>query len=164
MADVFYDRFGNKKYADDVIPVIQKGYFAILIKDGKLLLTYPPAVAIPEFPGGTVSRREDFRSCLFRKLYEETGIEFMLSHGMLEYTQTVNYYADDARPEGVFCVYEQNFIVYDASSYGFETEKEAWKTPENGRAAWVSKEDIASAAVKINNSHWLAFQKLFLEK
>ena len=33
MVEVFYDRRGKEKYADDVIPFEQKGYFAILVKD-----------------------------------------------------------------------------------------------------------------------------------
>lgn len=78
MSDIFYDRRGHEKYADEIIPLHQKGYFAILVKDEKVLVTYPPQVSVPEFPGGTVSRREDFRGCLYRKLYEETGIEFEL--------------------------------------------------------------------------------------
>lgn len=81
MSDIFYDRRGHEKYADEIIPLHQKGYFAILVKDEKVLVTYPPQVSVPEFPGGTVSRREDFRGCLYRKLYEETGIEFELDWG-----------------------------------------------------------------------------------
>lgn len=161
MPSIFFDRRGKEIYADDVIPVRQKGYFAILLKDGKVLVTYPPQVNIPEFPGGTVSRKEDFRACLFRKLYEETGIEFMLDYGTKEYQQEVNYFAEDARPFGMYCIYEQNFIVYDASSYGFNTNEEIWRTPENGHAAWVSAKDILSGKIEINYVHRLAVQALF---
>lgn len=161
MSEIFYDRRGKVKYADDVIPVQQKGYFAILLKDDKVLVTYPPQVNVPEFPGGAVSRREDFRNCLFRKLYEETGIEFMLDYGSKEFHQEINYFADDARPFGMYCVYDMTFIVYDASSYGFDTAKEPWRTPENGQAAWVAVEDIFSAKTKVNYAHWLAVQALF---
>lgn len=91
MSDIFYDRRGHEKYADEIIPLHQKGYFAILVKDEKVLVTYPPQVSVPEFPGGTVSRREDFRGCLYRKLYEETGIEFELDWGEKSYQQIVNY-------------------------------------------------------------------------
>ena len=49
-----------------------------MVKDDRVLVTYPPQVSVPEFPGGSAGRREDFRGCLFRKLFEETGIEFML--------------------------------------------------------------------------------------
>lgn len=161
MTEVFYDRFGREKYADDIIPVHQKGYFAILVKDDLVLVTYPPQVKVPEFPGGSVSRKEDFRDCLYRKLYEETGIEFALSQGEKSYSQTINYFANDARPFGEYCVYEQTFIVYDASAYGFDTTKEPWRTPENGTAAWLKKEDIFSGTHKINYAHWLAFQHLF---
>lgn len=96
MSDIFYDRRGHEKYADEIIPLHQKGYFAILVKDEKVLVTYPPQVSVPEFPGGTVSRREDFRGCLYRKLYEETGIEFELDWGEKSYQQIVNYFAEDA--------------------------------------------------------------------
>lgn len=161
MTDVFYDRNGKPKYADDIIPIAQKGYFAILVKNGKVLVTYPPQVDVPEFPGGTVTRREDFRECLYRKLYEETGLDFMLDYGSREYAQTVNYYADDAKPAGVYCVYEQIFIVYDASSYGFDTNADVWKTPENGRAAWVAVEDIVSGRVNVSYAHKQAVCALF---
>lgn len=161
MSDIFYDRRGKPKYADDIIPVQQKGYFAILLKDDKVLVTYPPQVNVPEFPGGTLSRKEDFRECLFRKLYEETGIDFMLDYGLREFHQEINYFADDARPYGTYCIYDQTFIVYDASSYGFDTNVEAWKTPENGMAAWIAVEDIFSAKTKVNYAHWQAVQALF---
>lgn len=161
MSDIFYDRRGHEKYADEIIPLHQKGYFAILVKDEKVLVTYPPQVSVPEFPGGTVSRREDFRGCLYRKLYEETGIEFELDWGEKSYQQIVNYFAEDARPFGEYCVYDQTFIVYDASSYGFDTSVSPWRTPENGNAAWLNIQDIFSAKTKINYTHWLAFQHLF---
>lgn len=163
MNNLFYDRRGKTKYADDIIPVHQKGYFAILLKDDKVLVTYPPQVNVPEFPGGSVSRREDFRDCLFRKLYEETGIEFMLDYGTKEFHQEINYFAEDARPYGMYCIYDQTFIVYDASSYGFDTDVEPWRTPENGSAAWVAVEDIFSGKIKVNYAHWQAVQALFPE-
>lgn len=161
MNEPFYDRRGRKKYADDVIPVRQKGYFAILLKDGKVLVTYPPQVSVPEFPGGAISRSEDFRECLYRKLYEETGIEFMLDRGVRNYHQIINYFAEDARPYGEFCVYDMNFIVYDASSYGFDTSCPQCRTPENGCSGWIEIKDIFSGSIKINYAHWLAFKQLF---
>lgn len=164
MVEVFFDRRGKEKFADDVIPVEQKGFFAVLLKDDKVLVTYPPQVNVPEFPGGAVSRKEDFRSCLFRKLFEETGIEFMLDSGIKQYEQDINYFAEDARPFGEFCHYNMTFIVYDASSFGFDTKKKEWKTPENGRAAWVDIKEIFKGKIKINYAHWLAFQQLFAEE
>ncbi len=162
MSNIFFDRYGRKKYAgDDVIPMHQKGYFAILVWDNKVLLTYPPLVKVPEFPGGTVDRKEDFRDCLYRKLYEETGIDFMLDYGEKDFLQTINYYAGDAKPKGVFCIYEQRFILYDASSYGFHSSDEKWKTPENGFAAWVKIEDIIAGTTKINYTHWLALKEMY---
>jgi len=161
MSDIFYDRCGREKYADEIIPVYQKGYFAVLVKDNKVLVTYPPLVSVPEFPGGAVSRKEDFRECLYRKLYEETGIAFELSEGEKSFSQRINYFADDARPYGEYCVYDQTFIVYNASSYGFDTTADSWHTPENGIAAWIDVADILAAKTKINYAHWLAFRQLF---
>ena len=126
MDKIFFNRRGREKYADDVVPVEKTGYFALLIKDHKVLLTYPPQVNVPEFPGGSCKRREDFRDCLFRKLYEETGVEVMLDKGETSYEQTVNYFADDERPDGTFYIYRQIFIVYDASSYGFDIDVPRW--------------------------------------
>ena len=160
MSEIFYSRTGKAKYADDVIPTKQKGYFAVLLKDDKVLVTYPPQVNIPEFPGGTISRKEELRDCLYRKLYEETGLDFMLSHGVKEYNQVINYFAEDAKPEGVYCIYDQTFIVYDASLYGFDTNIEEWRTPENGRAVWVSIKDIISGEFDINYIHKQAFLQL----
>ncbi len=160
MDKIFFNRRGREKYADDVVPVEKTGYFALLIKDHKVLLTYPPQVSVPEFPGGSCKRREDFRDCLFRKLYEETGVEFMLDKGETSYEQTVNYFADDERPDGTFYIYRQIFIVYDASSYGFDIDVPRWKTPENGYAQWVDLEDIFEGRVKVNYCHWTALQKL----
>lgn len=88
----------------------------------------------------------------------------MLDGGLRKYEQNVNYFADDARPFGEFCKYDMTFIVYDASSYGFDTGKERWKTPENGLAAWLDINDIFEGKTKINYAHWLAFQKLFADK
>ena len=90
-----------------------------------------------------------------------TGLDFMLDYGSREYAQTVNYYADDAKPAGVYCVYEQTFIVYDASSYGFDTNADVWKTPKNGRAAWVAVEDIVSGRVNVSYAHKQAVCALF---
>ena len=79
MSDVFYDRRGREKYADDLIPVCQKGYFAILVKDGKVLVTYPPSVSVPEFPGGAVSRKEDFRNCSIANYMKKPELNLSLA-------------------------------------------------------------------------------------
>lgn len=161
MDSPFYDRHGKEKFINDEIPSHKKGYFAILVKDNKVLITYPPDVDVPEFPGGSVRRKEDYRGCLYRKLYEETGIEFMLGEGVDSFFQTIECY-DDAKPDGEYFIYEQTFIVYDASSFGFDTSRKMWKTPENGKAAWIDINNISSEKLKINYGHWLAFQELFL--
>lgn len=163
MDEAFFDRKGRKKFDEEVVPIEKTGYFAILIKKNKVLVSYPPQVDVPEFPGGSMKRWEDFRECLFRKLYEETGVEFMLDKGMKTFEHVINYFADDERPYGVYYIYKQIFIVYDASSYGFEINLPRWKTPENGWAEWVSLDDIFKAKTKINYTHWLAVQELFAD-
>lgn len=162
MADVYFDRMGREKYPDDIIPLNKKAYYAILVKDKKVLITYPPHIKVPEFPGGGMSRNDDFRSCLYKKLYEDSGLEYMLDRGNLDYQQVVKYFDDDVRPYGQFCIYDQTFMVYDADSYGFDTSREMWKTPSNGLAVWVDIDDIFKGVTKINYMHWQAFQKLFL--
>lgn len=107
MDNLFFNRKGRPKYVDDVIPAYKNGYFALLVKENKILLTYPPGVGVPEFPGGSIRRSENFRDCLFRKLYEETGVEFMLDKGVRQFEQTVNYFADDEKPSGMFYIYHQ---------------------------------------------------------
>ena len=164
MDNLFFNRKGRPKYADDVIPAYKNGYFALLVKENKILLTYPPGVGVPEFPGGSIRRSENFRDCLFRKLYEETGVEFMLDKGVRQFEQTVNYFADDKKPSGMFYIYHQFFMVYEADAYGFDVLRPRWKTPENGEAVWADIEDIFSGKVKINYCHWLALQQLFPEE
>ncbi len=161
MTDIFYDRYGRKRYADDIVPAEKYGYFAVLIKDARVLLTYPLGKKAPEFPGGSLVRGENFRDCLFRKLYEETGIEFMLDKSEQCFEQVIPYFADDEKPYGTFYIYHQTFFVYDADKYGFDVERERWKTPENSLAVWVSFQDIVSGKVKINYAHWQAFKQLF---
>ena len=48
MDNLFFNRKGRPKYADDVIPAYKNGYFALLVKENKILLTYPPGVGVPE--------------------------------------------------------------------------------------------------------------------
>lgn len=163
MNSPYYDRYGKEKFIDDEIPCHKKGYFAVLVKDNKVLITYPPDADVPEFPGGSVRRKEDFKGCLYRKLYEETGIEFMLNEGSESFTHTIEYFDEDEKPDGGYLIYEQTFIVYDAHSFGFDTSRKIWKTPENGRAVWVNINNISSGKLEINYGHWLAFQELFLK-
>ena len=68
MVEVFYDRRGKEKYADDVIPFEQKGYFAILVKDDRVLVIRR-RFRFPNFPavrpaGGKIFAAACFASFL----------------------------------------------------------------------------------------------------
>ena len=163
--NVYFDRYGNKKFLEDKIGIEKKGFYVVLIANEKILMTYPPNVPnCPEFPGGSVLRGEDFRKCLYRTLYQEAGIEFMLDSSSKVFQQNVNFFADDLKPVGEFWIYNQTFFVYDALTYGFDTNKEKWKTPGGAMAEWVPIEDIFSGNKKINFAHWQAVQGLFKDK
>lgn len=161
MADEYYDRWGKIHYGDDAVPVKKRGFFAVLVKDEKVLLTYPSHIKVPEFPGGSMRRDENFRDCLFRKLYEETGIDFMLDKTDKAFHQVINTFDEQDRPYGIYYIYDQTYYLYDASSYGFDVHRTQWKTPENSTAVWVALEDIVSGKTKINFAHWKAVQNLF---
>ena len=161
MTDIFYDRNGKEFFIGDLTPIKKTGYFAILLRDNKVLITYPRGTNVPEFPGGSAKRDENYRDCLFRKLYEETGIEFMLDKGIKEYQHTFNYFADDEKPRGTFFIYIQTFWVYNADKFGFKEIAEEWKTPENSKAAWVEIDDIVNGKIILNYAHLIAFKKLF---
>ena len=69
MSDIFYDRRGHEKYADEIIPLHQKGYFAILVKDEKVLLLirrrYPfPSFRAVRFHAGKTSAAAFTASCM----------------------------------------------------------------------------------------------------
>ena len=155
----FMDRYGKVHYADEETATFRTAYYAIIIKDKKVLLTALPRFDLFEFPGGGQVRGEDFRECLQRELYEETGYDFCLSHGKTEIRQVVDFFADDIRPRGECWIYDQTYIVYDADSYGLELREGEWKTPENGRAKWVKLEDLKEGKTEINYCHRLAFEK-----
>ena len=119
--NVFFDRYGRQKFNDDIVPSHKKGYFVLLVKDDWVLLTIPPKQKVPEFPGGSILRGEDFHDCLFRKLYEETGLELMLGRGDQTFEQTVPYFADDEPPCGMFYIYEQVFYAYNLEKYDVDS-------------------------------------------
>lgn len=87
----FMDRYGKAHYADEETATFRTAYYAIIIKDKKVLLTALPRFDLFEFPGGGQERGEDFRECLQRELYEETGYDFCLSHGKTEIRQVVDF-------------------------------------------------------------------------
>ena len=157
---IFFDRNGREHYCEAAIPSEKEGFFALLVKDGCLLLTYPPHYDVAEFPGGSCRRKENVRDCLFRKLYEETGIEIMLGHYEKDFEQVVRYFADDEPPEGTFYIYKQKFMLYDVSSFRFDVAQERWKTPENGFAQWVAIDDVLQQKVKLNFIHKMALKAL----
>lgn len=158
--NVFFDRYGRQKFNDDIVPSHKKGYFVLLVKDDWVLLTIPPKQKVPEFPGGSILRGEDFHDCLFRKLYEETGLELMLGRGDQTFEQTVPYFADDEPPCGMFYIYEQVFYAYNLEKYDVYIKSEPWSTPERGFARWVKIKDIFEGKVKINYAHWQALQQM----
>lgn len=157
---IFFDRYGREHYCEAAIPSVKEGFFALLVKDGRLLLTYPPHSDVGEFPGGSRRRKESVRDCLFRKLYEETGVEFMLEKPEKSFEQTVRYFADDEPCGGMFYLYQQKFMLYDADNLSFDVFRKKWKTPENGEAEWVELDDILNRRVKLNFVHELALQAL----
>ena len=111
-----------------------------------------------EFPGGGQKRQEDFRACLFRKLYEETGIELMLDKSGRVFEQEADYYADDE--DGGFYRYHQVFLKYDCEKYGLRMSEEIRKTPENGWAVWAKIKDVAAGNIKMNVWHLAAAKNL----
>ena len=160
MSEMFFDRYGNKKFIGDAIPISKKGYFAVLLKDDKILVTVPPQSDVPEFPGGYKQRSEDMQQCLYRKLYEETGVDFVLGEGMKLFDQVVRYY-DIEEKKGTFYIYDQTFVVYDASSYGFDTKAKSWVAPDGSAVYWLKIQDVASGALKLSYMHGKAFEELF---
>ena len=158
MSDFFIDRYGRRKFADDVIPEEKTGYFAVLCQEGRVLLTCPPQAEVWEFPGGGQKRQEDFRACLFRKLHEESGIELMLDKSGRVFEQEADYYADDE--DGGFYRYHQVFLKYDCEKYGLRMSEEIRKTPENGWAVWAKIKDVAAGNIKMNVWHLAAAKNL----
>ena len=150
---IFFDRNGREHYCENSIPSEKRGFFLLILKEGKILLTLPPRSNMAEFPGGSQRRGENFRDCVSRKLYEETGIDFVLDQGIKTFEQTVRYFADDERPDGGFYYYHQTFVVYEADSFVFDTSDARWKTPENGWAFWVKIDDLLSQKIMINYVH-----------
>ena len=160
MYDMFFDRYGKRRFLGESIPISKKGFFAILLKDDKVLVTVPPNSELPEFPGGHKQRGEDLRSCLYRKLYEETGVDFMLGEGARKFSQVVNYF-DIEEKKGTFYIYDQTFIVYDAEKYGFNTKAKPRVAPDGAKSYWLKVKDITSGKVGLSYMHGLAFGEMF---
>lgn len=163
MMEAFWDRWGKAHYAEFETATKRTAFFAIIIKDEKVLLTCLPHHELFEFPGGGLNRGENFRTCLLRELYEETGYEYALDDSANKHQQLINFFADDIRPNGECWVYNQTYIVYDADAYGLEIKEGTWNTPENGTAKWVDLQDLKSGEIPLNYTHKLAFEALFLD-
>lgn len=161
MTKTFMDRFGKAHYAEDEMATKRTAYYAIIIKEGKVLLTALPRFNLYEFPGGGLNRGENYKTCLLRELYEETGYDFGLDHGDSQIHQLVNFFADDIRPHGEYWTYDQTYIVYDADKYKIPFREGEWKTPENGTAKWVDLQELKDGKIAINYCHRLAFDKFF---
>ena len=58
MSDVFINSRGREVFADDVVPAVEDGYFAIFIKNKKVLLYWPPYGEAAEFIGGVCPRAQ----------------------------------------------------------------------------------------------------------
>ena len=160
MSNIFFDRYGRKKYAgDDVIPMHQKGYFAILVWDNKVLLTYPPLVKVPEFPGGTVDRKEDFRDCLYRKLYEETGITSVRLRQILP--EKLRYdFPDNAlrKYDALYRGQEQSWVLFEF--FGSDEEINFFVRPEEVEFRAFEWVDISEAPKRIVNFKKDVYQKV----
>src|SRR5574344_1105654 len=162
MVESFFNRWGKKVYAEDIVPVKKEGYFAVLYAEGKVLLTFPTwGIDAPEVPGGSKRRGETQRESLYRTLYDETGLEFMLNDGIEQWSQKINFFADDIRPNGEYWEYEQTFILYEAGKFGFDVDRPRWKTPCNALAEWISIQDILEDKIKVNYAHLQALKALF---
>lgn len=159
MTKPFMDRFGKAHYAEEDMATKRTAFYAIVIKDGQVLLTALPRFDLFEFPGGGLNRGEDYKTCLLRELYEETGYDFALDHGEKQINQVINFFADDLRPHGEFWIYDQTYIVYNADKYNISLREGEWKTPENGTAKWVKLQDLIEGKIDINFCHRQAFDK-----
>ena len=159
MSEAFYDRFGKKHYPDDGQAFPRRAAYAVVVREGKVLLTAKPRGDCWEFPGGGVDRGDDVRSCLYRELFEESGYDIELGRGEQEVRQTINFFADYIRPAGEFWHYDQIFCLYDGRQYGFELKEGIWNTPENGSARWTDLEVLRSGNIPINYCHKRAFEQ-----
>lgn len=161
MIEPFFDRWGKEHYFEADLALVRSGYFAIIIKNGMVLLSSLPRHDLFEFPGGGLNRGEDYKTCLVRELYEETGYEFALGSGNREHKQLVNFFAEHIRPAGECRKYSQTFIFYDADNYGLEIKEGTWSTPENGHAKWVEFQDLLDGKIELNYMHRKALDALF---
>lgn len=159
MSEPFYDRSGRKHYPDDGQAFPRRAAYAVVVREGKVLLTAKPRGDFWEFPGGGIDRGDDVHSCLYRELYEESGYDIELGRGDEEICQRVNFFADYIRPAGEYWVYDQVFRLYNGEQYGFELKDGIWKTPENGAARWVDLEAVRSESIPVNYCHKLAFDQ-----
>lgn len=163
MNNVFVNSKGRAVFADDVVPAVENGYFALLIKDDKILLHYPPKNDVPELVGGVCPRGENLRDNMSRLIYEQTGVDIMPSEAAKHFEQEVDYADDNASGTNPFIHYHQAFDVFDVATYWSEDERLKWVTPDGGCAVWAELDDVLVGKLKINYWHFAAMQKIFDE-
>ena len=110
----------------------------IVIRDGKVLLSYEKKYDKYIIPGGGVEENESYQECCERELLEETGIKVK---AVSEYLETEELFEDWRHINHYFiCEY-----IEDTRTFNFtEAEKEACYEP-----AWVTVEE----ALKIFGSY-----------
>lgn len=103
---------------------------AVLIKDGKILMTYEKNTEQWMIPGGGLEDGESEEECVVREIAEETGYRMKPSSCMLE----INEYYEDWKWVNRYFIGE---IIGDVQRNPTEQEKEVGMEPR-----WISVEEI----------------------
>ncbi len=94
---------------------------------------------IPDLPRGGVDEGETLEQVAQREWFEETGLPFDPTGGVMNrYSHVRGFYAED---NGEFLVYEQTFFLYP-----FERKQplgEKWRNPEGDLAGWVALNQLS---------------------
>ena len=163
MDNVFVDAKGREVFADDIVPAVEKGNFALLIRDDKILLHYPLKSDVPEIIGGVCQRGENPRDNMSRLIYEQTGLDITPSEAEKHLEQEVDYVDCTVTGTNPFMRYCQVFEVFDVAAYWPDDGRLKWSAPDGGCAEWVDVDEVLSGKVKINYWHFAAMQKIFSE-
>ena len=161
MSDVFINSRGREVFADDVVPAVEDGYFAIFIKNKKVLLYWPPYGEAAEFIGGVCPRGEDKAASLSRMLYEQSGFESAIGKPEEIWSQEVDYF--DARAANPFIHYRQVFGLFDAAKYPLVERDKNWTTPDGGAAMWQDLDALFRGDIELNYTHMAALKALVAE-